>query len=136
MLTGLFTRLCSFFLFVFLSNSLGFPFINSEGCLLGCPVGFLLVSCSLGGCSLCWLLTRLFSRLSYLLLTLLFSRLMLSANPHFSGIPVNTSRSSVHVPTNVFDGEPKVNRSSYHCVGEPKVNRSSYHCVLDIVTLA
>ena len=25
-----------------------------------------------------------------------------------SGIPVNTSRSSVHVPTNVFDGEPKV----------------------------
>jgi len=37
-----------------------------------------------------------------------YSRLMLSANPHFSGIPVNTSRSSVHVPTNVFDGEPKV----------------------------
>ena len=37
-----------------------------------------------------------------------YSRLNLNANPHFSGIPVNTSRSSVHVPTNVFDGEPKV----------------------------
>jgi hypothetical protein len=35
-------------------------------------------------------------------------RLELTANSHFSGIPVNTSRSSVHVPTNVFDGEPKV----------------------------
>ena len=33
---------------------------------------------------------------------------MLEANSHFSGIPVNTSSSSVHVPTNVFDGEPKV----------------------------
>ena len=31
-----------------------------------------------------------------------------TTNSHFSGIPVNTSRSSVHVPTNVFDGEPKV----------------------------
>lgn len=37
-----------------------------------------------------------------------YSRLVLEANTHFSGIPVNTSRSSVHVPTNVFDGEPKV----------------------------
>ena len=37
-----------------------------------------------------------------------YSRMMLTANKHFSGIPVNTSFSSVHVPTNVFDGEPKV----------------------------
>merc|ERR1719495_2162591 len=37
-----------------------------------------------------------------------YSRQVLTANPHFSGIPVNTSSSSVHVPTNVFDGEPKV----------------------------
>ena len=34
--------------------------------------------------------------------------MMLTANKHFSGIPVNTTFSSVHVPTNVFDGEPKV----------------------------
>ena len=27
---------------------------------------------------------------------------------NFSGIPVNTSLSVVHVPTNVFDGDPKV----------------------------
>jgi len=37
-----------------------------------------------------------------------YSRMMLTANKHFSGIPVNTTFSSVHVPTNVFDGEPKV----------------------------
>jgi len=37
-----------------------------------------------------------------------YSRMVLTANTHFSGIPVNTSFSSVHVPTNVFDGEPKV----------------------------
>ena len=37
-----------------------------------------------------------------------YSRMVLTANAHFSGIPVNTSFSSVHVPTNVFDGEPKV----------------------------
>merc|ERR1711892_1010726 len=37
-----------------------------------------------------------------------YSRMVLTANKHFSGIPVNTSFSSVHVPTNVFDGEPKV----------------------------
>lgn len=37
-----------------------------------------------------------------------YSRMVLEANKHFSGIPVNTSYSSVHVPTNVFDGEPKV----------------------------
>ena len=37
-----------------------------------------------------------------------YSRMVLKANKHFSGIPVNTSHSSVHVPTNVFDGEPKV----------------------------
>ena len=29
-------------------------------------------------------------------------------NKYFSGIPVNTNESSVHVPTNVFDGDPKV----------------------------
>ena len=37
-----------------------------------------------------------------------YSRMVLTANKHFSGIPVNTSHSTVHVPTNVFDGEPKV----------------------------
>jgi len=37
-----------------------------------------------------------------------YSRMVLTANKHFSGIPVNTSYSSVHVPTNVFDGEPNV----------------------------
>ena len=37
-----------------------------------------------------------------------YSRMKLTANKHFSGIPVNTSQSTVHVPTNVFDGEPKV----------------------------
>ncbi|XP_071745575.1 voltage-dependent calcium channel subunit alpha-2/delta-3 isoform X38 [Lepeophtheirus salmonis] len=37
-----------------------------------------------------------------------FSRIQLTSNKYFSGIPVNTSMSSVHVPTNVFDGEPKV----------------------------
>lgn len=33
-----------------------------------------------------------------------YSRVMLEENKHFSGIPVNTNMSSVHVPTNVFDG--------------------------------
>ena len=33
-----------------------------------------------------------------------YSRLRLNGNRHFSGIPVNTNRSAVHVPTNVFDG--------------------------------
>ena len=33
-----------------------------------------------------------------------YSRLELQSNEHFSGIPVNTNMSSVHVPTNVFDG--------------------------------
>ena len=28
-------------------------------------------------------------------------------NKYFSGLPVNTNESSVHVPTNVFDGDPK-----------------------------
>ena len=37
-----------------------------------------------------------------------YSRMVLTANKHFDGIPVNTSFSTVHVPTNVFDGEPKV----------------------------
>merc|ERR1719412_2774650 len=37
-----------------------------------------------------------------------YSRMVPKANKHFSGIPVNTSHSTVHVPTNVFDGEPKV----------------------------
>jgi len=37
-----------------------------------------------------------------------YSRMALTANKHFSGIPVNTTYSSVHVPTNVYDGEPKV----------------------------
>ncbi len=33
-----------------------------------------------------------------------YSRLVLESNAHFSGIPVNVSRSVVHVPTNVYDG--------------------------------
>ncbi len=37
-----------------------------------------------------------------------YSRLHLEENKYFSGIPVNTNLSSVHVPTNVFDGDPKV----------------------------
>jgi len=37
-----------------------------------------------------------------------YSRLKLEANKYFSGIPVNTNMSVVHVPTNVFDGDPKV----------------------------
>ena len=37
-----------------------------------------------------------------------YSRIELEENKKFSGIPVNTSMSTVHVPTNVFDGDPKV----------------------------
>ena len=37
-----------------------------------------------------------------------YSRMVLTPNKHFSGIPVNTTYSTVHVPTNVFDGEAKV----------------------------
>ena len=33
-----------------------------------------------------------------------YSRMPLEANKYFSGIPVNTNMSVVHVPTNVFDG--------------------------------
>ncbi len=33
-----------------------------------------------------------------------YTRVQLESNAHFSGIPVNTNMSSVHVPTNVFDG--------------------------------
>ena len=36
-----------------------------------------------------------------------YSRVALETNKHFSGIPVNTNLSSVHVPTNVFDGGEK-----------------------------
>ena len=32
------------------------------------------------------------------------TRIKLEANKHFSGIPVNVNASSVHVPTNVYDG--------------------------------
>ena len=37
-----------------------------------------------------------------------YHRLHMEPNKYFSGIPVNTNESSVHVPTNVFDGDPKV----------------------------
>jgi voltage-dependent calcium channel alpha-2/delta-3 len=37
-----------------------------------------------------------------------FTRIILESNKHFSGIPVNVNYSSVHVPTNVYDGDPKV----------------------------
>ena len=37
-----------------------------------------------------------------------YSRMVLTENEHFSGIPVNVSYSSVHVPTDVYDSEPKV----------------------------
>ena len=33
-----------------------------------------------------------------------YTRLRLEPNKHFSGIPVNSNFSSVHVPTNVYDG--------------------------------
>lgn len=33
-----------------------------------------------------------------------YTRIILEANKHFSGIPVNSNYSSVHVPTNVYDG--------------------------------
>ena len=37
-----------------------------------------------------------------------YVRMVLTANKHFSGIPVNTSETSVHVPTSVNDAEPRV----------------------------
>ncbi|XP_059477991.1 voltage-dependent calcium channel subunit alpha-2/delta-3 isoform X4 [Neocloeon triangulifer] len=37
--------------------------------------------------------------------------MVLTPNSHFYNIPVNTSVSSVHVPTNVFDGAPDVMRA-------------------------
>ena len=33
-----------------------------------------------------------------------YTRIKLESNKHFSGIPVNANYSSVHVPTNVYDG--------------------------------
>jgi len=33
-----------------------------------------------------------------------YTRIPLESNKYFSGIPVNTNTSVVHVPTNVFDG--------------------------------
>jgi hypothetical protein len=33
-----------------------------------------------------------------------YTRIKLESNKHFSGIPVNSNYSSVHVPTNVYDG--------------------------------
>ena len=36
------------------------------------------------------------------------SRMVLTANKDFSGIPVNISHSSVHGPTNVSEGEPSL----------------------------
>ena len=43
-----------------------------------------------------------------------YSRIELEENKKFSGIPVNTSMSTVHVPTNVFDGDPKVKNIQPH----------------------
>merc|ERR1719211_633181 len=37
-----------------------------------------------------------------------YSRMVLTANKHFSGIPVNISYSSIHGPTNVSDREPSL----------------------------
>ncbi|KAE8737167.1 hypothetical protein FOCC_FOCC017373, partial [Frankliniella occidentalis] len=37
--------------------------------------------------------------------------MVLTANKHFFNIPVNTSYSAVHVPTNVYDGAPEVMRA-------------------------
>ncbi|XP_034237810.1 voltage-dependent calcium channel subunit alpha-2/delta-3 isoform X4 [Thrips palmi] len=37
--------------------------------------------------------------------------MLLTPNKHFSNIPVNTSLSAVHVPTNVYDGAPEVMRA-------------------------
>ena len=33
-----------------------------------------------------------------------YTRIKLESNKHFSGIPVNANYSTVHVPTNVYDG--------------------------------
>ena len=37
-----------------------------------------------------------------------YPQMVVTANEHFSGTPVNLSHSSVHVPTDVFDGEEAV----------------------------
>lgn len=40
-----------------------------------------------------------------------YSRMPLETNKYFSGIPVNTNFSVVHVPTNVFDGGNRIKMS-------------------------
>ena len=37
-----------------------------------------------------------------------YPQMVVTANEHFSGTPINLSHSSVHVPTDVFDGEEAV----------------------------
>ena len=56
-----------------------------------------------------------------------YSRIKLEENKHFSGIPVNTSISTVHVPTNVFDGDPKVVNSIKWSSGLDRVFADNYN---------
>ena len=56
-----------------------------------------------------------------------FSRLPLDENKYFSGIPVNTNFSSVHVPTNVFDGDPKVVNAIKWSTGLDRVFVDNYN---------
>jgi len=56
-----------------------------------------------------------------------FSRLPLESNAHFSGIPVNTNLSCVHVPTNVFDGDPKVANAIKWSKGLNRVFTDNYY---------
>ena len=55
-----------------------------------------------------------------------YSRMELKPNNHFSGIPVNINMSTVHVPTNVFDGDPKVVNSIKWSRGLDRVFQDNY----------
>jgi voltage-dependent calcium channel alpha-2/delta-3 len=56
-----------------------------------------------------------------------YSRLPLESNAHFSGIPVNSNVSSVHVPTNVFDGDPKVANAIKWSERLDRIFKDNYH---------
>ena len=55
-----------------------------------------------------------------------FSRAKMEANKYFSGIPVNTNMSVVHVPTNVFDGDPKVANAIKWSKGLDRIFKDNY----------
>jgi hypothetical protein len=56
-----------------------------------------------------------------------YSRINLEQNKYFSGISVNTNLSSVHVPTNVFDGDPKVANAIKWSRGLDRVFMDNYN---------